>query len=257
MLVQVFKALCVAWTLLFCSALFAQCKSTVATHLIHIKKIIDGDTLILDDGARIRLIGINAPEIKNKKYHRKAEPFADQAKRTLTQLLQHRPIKATYDTERKDKYQRHLLHLYNAKQQNINALMLEKGMAFLASTPPNVALVECYQLAQRNAQKKKNGLWKHAPIHASAIKRPKYTKGFISAQGIITDITRTKKSIWLTLSPQTTIRIAKRDWKWFDSLPIETWLQQSAMVNGYFHWYNDQAVIMLRHPSMISLALSK
>jgi hypothetical protein len=71
-----------------------------AQQWFRVKWVIDGDTIVLDDGRHVRYIGINAPEIAHdahfigsKQKPRKAEPFGDAAKK-YNQFL--RPSEAVF-----------------------------------------------------------------------------------------------------------------------------------------------------------------
>jgi endonuclease YncB( thermonuclease family) len=52
---------------------------------VKVRHVVDGDTLRLEDGRSVRLIGLNAPELGRK--GRAAEPFAEAARRRLRELV--------------------------------------------------------------------------------------------------------------------------------------------------------------------------
>jgi endonuclease YncB( thermonuclease family) len=69
----------------------------------YIKRVIDGDTLVLDDGRHVRLLGINAPELK-KKGQKHPERFAVEASDRLGHLVcGERKVKLEYDLQDKNK----------------------------------------------------------------------------------------------------------------------------------------------------------
>ena len=63
-----------------------------------VKQVYDGDTVLLEDGRRVRYLGINAPEFR--------EPFYLKAKRFNESLVQGREIRLEFDVERADAYDR-------------------------------------------------------------------------------------------------------------------------------------------------------
>ncbi|HKJ23067.1 MAG TPA: thermonuclease family protein, partial [Gammaproteobacteria bacterium] len=78
----------------------------------HVAYVYDGDTVRLDDGRRIRLIGVDTPEIAHD--GNPAQPFALAARQFLIDLLHQSggDVRLRYGPERKDHYHRTLAHLY-------------------------------------------------------------------------------------------------------------------------------------------------
>ena len=64
----------------------ALCPAPQGLELQRVAQVIDGDTLRLDDGRSVRMIGLNTPERGRK--GRSAEPFAEQATRNLRALVE-------------------------------------------------------------------------------------------------------------------------------------------------------------------------
>jgi endonuclease YncB( thermonuclease family) len=91
---------------------------------LHVARVIDGDTLDLDNGDRIRLVQIDAPEAKGECYGKKAG-------RVLSKLL---PVGTEVHVVRDprldniDRYGRKLRYVFN-KQKNINLVLVQKGAA--------------------------------------------------------------------------------------------------------------------------------
>lgn len=72
-------------------------------------KVIDGDTVALENGPRVRLLGINAPEVPHRDHA--GEPFGEEAKARLNSLLKGKRVFLHYDDKRLDRYQRQLAYL--------------------------------------------------------------------------------------------------------------------------------------------------
>ncbi len=89
--------------------------------------VIDGDTVILDGGERVRLIGVDAPEIPHGK--RPGEAGGYEASRYLRGLVEGKTITLKYDEEAKDSYGRTLGYLYLGDGKNINEEMIRSGHA--------------------------------------------------------------------------------------------------------------------------------
>jgi len=95
--------------------------------------VIDGDTIgVSIDGKeeRVRLIGIDAPEIVNEKENKKAECFADEATEKLKELILNKNVKLVNDniSDDKDKYNRLLRYVY-LDDLDVNAELVKIGYA--------------------------------------------------------------------------------------------------------------------------------
>jgi micrococcal nuclease len=126
-------------------------------HYLHVIKIFDGDTVsVLVDGKqeKVRLIGIDAPEMGQK-------PWGENAKSYLETLLSSSAgkIKLEYDIETRDQYGRLLAYMWTQDNRHVNLLMLENGYAMLYTFPPNVKHVEEFRAAQTKAREKEIGIW--------------------------------------------------------------------------------------------------
>lgn len=103
-----------------------------------VKKVIDGDTIELNDGERVRLVGINAPEL----YHDSPEAGALEAKEFLENLC---PPGSTIglnvdDMKPHDYYGRTLAVVYafvEGEWINVNAELLRRGFAKILYIPPS------------------------------------------------------------------------------------------------------------------------
>lgn len=123
----------------------------------------DGDTVsisikslfgIVIGTEKVRLIGIDAPEIKQ-------EPWGRRAKKHLKKLINESggSVYLEYDLDRRDKYGRILAYLWDKKGRMINEKMVEDGYATVLTIPPNVKYVKRFIEAQQMARKNKAGMW--------------------------------------------------------------------------------------------------
>ena len=87
-----------------------------------VARVIDGDTIILNSGERVRLLGINSPEITHK------EKYSLEAKRYLKNLVENKTVKL--EEEGTDRYGRTLAYIF-FENKNINKIMIENGLANL------------------------------------------------------------------------------------------------------------------------------
>jgi micrococcal nuclease len=85
-----------------------------------VERIIDGDTIVVENNTHIRLLGINTPE--------KGEQYSNEARNFLSELILNKTIRIEYGKERYDKYKRTLAYvILNGK--NINIELIRNGFA--------------------------------------------------------------------------------------------------------------------------------
>jgi endonuclease YncB( thermonuclease family) len=123
-----------------------------------VKWVADGDTIYLEDGRAVRLIGVNAPEVAHN--DRPSEPFGETAKQVLTRHLKNRKVRLEWDQERKDHYGRSLAHVFDQQNQLISQIMVQKGLAHVLYHKNNTCYFDDLLKKQQMAMTKKKGFWK-------------------------------------------------------------------------------------------------
>lgn len=104
---------------------------------------------------RVRLIGIDAPELGQ-------EPWGRKAKKHLKKLISESDwvVNVEFDVEQRDKFGRLLGYLWNRRSKAmINQQMVEDGYAVLFTFPPNIKYSESFSEAQQRAYSKRLGIW--------------------------------------------------------------------------------------------------
>ncbi|HDZ56799.1 MAG TPA: thermonuclease family protein [Pseudomonas xinjiangensis] len=233
------------------------CVMPVGAEPVTSRFVIDGDTLELGDGRRVRLIGINAPE--TGKQGKPSEPFANAAKTRLQTLVQAADIRLVVGVEAKDRYGRTLGHLFDADGKNIEEQLLRDGMGFALAVPPNLALIQCHGDAERHARQIKQGVWQQSPVIEAAQVRK---GGFQIITGRIESTSRAGGYVWLELDGSVVLRVGKRDRHYFGSLELDGLLGRRVEARG---WVIDRRgnssvkagykpfMLPLRHPVMLEL----
>lgn len=121
-----------------------------AGELVRVKRVYDGDTVLLEDGRKVRYLGINAPEFQ--------EPFYLKAKRSNESLVMGREIRLEFDQERTDSYGRVLAYVY-AGNEMVNAKLVQEGLAHAFFIGPNRRHHALLLRLQAEAQQRKVGIW--------------------------------------------------------------------------------------------------
>lgn len=128
----------------------SECGPTTAT----VARVIDGDTIELDSGERVRYLMIDAPESTTE-----TECFGPEAKLLNEMLVADKQITLRYDQACTDDYDR-LLAYVEVSGQEVNKLMLERGYACVLHIPPNGDdVVAEYDALEYEAQMLDKGLW--------------------------------------------------------------------------------------------------
>ncbi len=115
----------------------------------------DGDTLMLESGEWVRLIGIDAPE--------KGEEVYDDSKHKLEDLVLERKVVLEKDVSEKDKYGRLLRYVY-VNNESVNVIMLEQGMARADFYEPDTKYQEEFLDAEMEARNNGLGIWRYEEI---------------------------------------------------------------------------------------------
>ena len=138
---------------------------------ILVTRAVDGDTLLLESGERVRLIGIDTPEMHESQKLYKDSQRAKQDIATIKalgrrayeftrNLVENKRVRLEFDVEKKDQYGRMLAYVYLKDGAFLNAKIIEEGYASLMTYPPNVKYVETFQKLYREARENQRGLWK-------------------------------------------------------------------------------------------------
>jgi len=218
-----------------------------------VARIIDGDTVILRDGRHVRFIGINTPEIGRK--GKSSQPYAHAAKRELEKIInKERAIGLVFDQERYDKYKRLLAHVYLDKHTSISALLLRQGLATTLVIPPNIALLDCYRLAEREARVAGHGIWGLEAYQAkSSLSLVRSAKGYTIITGIVEKVGTNRRGFWLDLKGLLSLKINKDDMAYFSGYKLRGLVGKSVTVRGWIHRNKWGLWMRIRHPAAIEV----
>ncbi|MCD6156606.1 MAG: thermonuclease family protein [Candidatus Atribacteria bacterium] len=130
-----------------------------------VEEVIDGDTIKLKSGERVRYIGIDTPELKGK--DGKPEFYAWEAKEANRKLVEGKKVKLEFDVEKRDRYGRLLAYVY-VDGLMVNEWLVANGYARAVVFPPNVKYEEHFRRLEDEAQELGLGIWRDITKNAPA-----------------------------------------------------------------------------------------
>jgi endonuclease YncB( thermonuclease family) len=232
----------------------ADCPTDRTSERVKVVHIYDGDTVKLSDGRRLRLIGIDTPEVNHE--GKPAQALAEPARAALKELLDrhNRILLLRHGKEPRDHYGRLLAHAFLDDGSNVAAQLLERGLATTLVVPPNTWGQDCYRSREDAARAARRGLWALAdyqPLESRSL--PPATRGFRLVRGRVTEIRRSRHSVWLDLEGPLVIKVDRRDLVNFEPGFPEDLLDRRIEARGWIRKDDRGLRLNLRHPAAISV----
>lgn len=118
--------------------------------------VADGDTIQLETGEFVRLIGIDAPETGEGKTTRACGGV--EARDFLAKELTNKTVTLIRDVSQTDRYHRLLRYVYS-DSRFMNEELVRLGYAKVKEYPPDIGQQELLEKAQTEAQREHRGIW--------------------------------------------------------------------------------------------------
>lgn len=127
-----------------------------------VMRVVDGDTIEMEGGEKVRLIGVDAPE--SVKPHSAVECFGKEASQWLKMTLEGKTVQLEKDTSERDRYGR-LLRYVLLDGELVNELLVRSGYARAVAYPPDTREQDQLEQAETEARAQSIGIWdpKHCP----------------------------------------------------------------------------------------------
>lgn len=216
-----------------------------------VKKVYDGDTVLLRNGKKVRFLGINTPEVEGR--NKSAQAGGEAAKKWLQNKLKNKKIRLEKDVEKKDKYGRLLAYIFTEDKQNINLELVKRGLATVNIHPPNLKYSNELLAAESNAEKGGLGVWRYSDYavkSASKIKGSRF-KGWQRVTGTVRDIHQSRKYIYLNLTDTFALKIQRSSKAYFPD--IDSYLGKVIEGRGWINKNKSRYNMFIRHSSAIKL----
>ncbi|MCW9035159.1 MAG: thermonuclease family protein [Rhodospirillales bacterium] len=124
-------------------------------------EVVDGDTVRLEDGRQVRLVGLQAPKLPLGRKGFKKWPLADESKKMLENLCLNRQVQLHFGGTAMDRHSRILAHLITEDGTWIQGEMLRQGMARVYTFPDNRSVIDKMLKAEKEARHNNRGIWQH------------------------------------------------------------------------------------------------
>lgn len=249
-------------------SLNASAKEQTAETFAHggkaqIVEVIDGDTVGLDDGRQVRLVGIQAPKLLLSRRHSKPWPMAAQAKQALEEMALRRAVHLRYGGESIDRHGRVLAHLFLDDGVWLQGEMLKKGLARVYTFPDNRSNAAAMYALETTARRQGLGIWSD-PFYA--VLTPSTAGGrvgeFQLVEGAVLNAAKAKGSVYLNFGADWrkdfTIMIRAKALRAFlkanaDPLSLKG---KYIRVRGWLKYYNGP-LVEATHPEQIEIISSR
>jgi micrococcal nuclease len=118
-----------------------------------VTRVIDGDTIIITGGSRVRYIGIDTPEV-----YPKLEAFGIEARQANRDLVEGKTVRLERDVSDTDRYGRLLRYVY-VDSIFINAELVRRGLARVKAYPPDTKYHDYLEELETEARQAGRGMW--------------------------------------------------------------------------------------------------
>ena len=236
-----------------CSRAAPECRVDPAGLESHrVQSVIDGDTLRLAGGDKVRLIGINTPEKGGRESP--PEPLAEEATALLASMLGRGDrvlLQAGIDS--RDRHDRRLAHAFDPQGRNIAAELLRRGLGFHVAVSPNFGWLDCLQAAEQEAASAGRGVWSLDVYDALAVGRlAPGQRGFVRIRDRVTHVSFKDNGWWVQLGGKVGLRIKPADQHHFRRSALRALEGREVEARGWLvSMPGDWWMMNLGHPAML------
>ena len=126
--------------------------ASTATNTISVTIVIDGDTVVISSGEKVRYIGIDTPEVFPE------EAFGQEATKANRELVLGKSVRLEKDISETDKYDRLLRYVW-VDDTMVNVELVRRGLAVAKAYPPDTKYRALLEAAESEAKLVGRGMW--------------------------------------------------------------------------------------------------
>ncbi len=219
--------------------------------------IVDGDTVVLQDGREVRLVGLQAPKLALGRRNFEDWPMAAEARTALMALVANKEVSLSYGGRREDRYGRLLAHLHLADGRWVQGAMIAQGMARVYSFSDNRTCVRDLLRLETQAREVQTAIWSDPYYSVLMADRPEkllsYTDSFQLVEGIVQSAAFVRGRLYLNFGDDWrddfTVTVAPSDARQFPQ-DLELYRGARIRVRGWIKSYNGPEIVVT-HPEQI------
>lgn len=259
-----FKALLLLWACLLASAtdadttaqalpddvVWPSCISGLLSERATVERVTDGDTVVLTDQRRVRLIGINSAELNAQapKLKKAAQQAADKLKTWLPRGVS---VVLYLGDEPHDRHGRVLAHVIRANDGlAVAQLMVKSGLALQSAVAPTTRCTTDFVKHENQAIEANLGLWKIRDLMSiSATEFKSDHLGFKLISGTVTSVKKQKRYTQFLLDNNFEVKVRP---KLANQLSLQSLIGHKVEVRGWPSHKSKQAFLWLQHAANLS-----
>ncbi|HYC05797.1 MAG TPA: thermonuclease family protein [Azospirillaceae bacterium] len=226
---------------------------------VRVRGVVDGDTVELDDGTEVRLVGTQAPKLALGRRNFPDWPLSPESRDALARLARGRTVTLHTGGTPRDRHGRALAHLVRDDGLWLQGEMLRSGWTRLYTFPDNRAAAAEMRAAEAQARKKRANIWAH-PFYA--VRTPdrlaEDMDTFQLVEGRVARSARVRDRIYVNFGrdyrDDFTVEIERRHWRDFEAAGLDPLSLggRRVEVRGWIGERNGP-VIQATHPEQMAV----
>lgn len=225
-----------------------------------VSSVVDGDTVVLDDGRRVRLVGIQTPKLPLGRVGFKAWPLGTEAKAHLESLVLGKAVALYLPPQPMDRHGRVLAHLVRSSDQLwVQGAMLKTGLARVYTFHDNRVLAPEMMTLEGQARADQAGMWGLPYYALRSADNARHDVGtFQIVEARVMDAARIRDRVYLNFGADWrtdfTVKVRRRNEKAFKKIDIDLMALKGrrVRVRGWIKSENG-AMIELDHPERLEI----
>jgi micrococcal nuclease len=222
--------------------------------------VVDGDTVVLESGKEVRLVGIMAPKLSLGRDWLADQPLSHEARAALAALVEGREVTLAYGGTRHDRHGRILAHLFLDDGTWVQGWMLEHGLARVYSFADNRGAVPAMLALEETARQDGLGIWaeRFYAVRDAANPAGVPLDSFELVEGVVMDAAAVDRRIFLNFgqdwASDVTATISPADRGSFRATTLDPLALEGKRVRirGWTSWRNGPS-ITVDHPEQIEI----
>jgi len=222
----------------------ADCLSDRVPELAEVGKVTDGDTLVLNNGQRVRIIGINTLELNAQS--RASRASARAATDELRSLISSRKISLLNGPESHDQHGRRLAHVLNEAGIDVGSELIRRGHGTAIAVAENTLCADHHFALEEVARNKGLGIWDEpSDWFVDTERLGRKSRGFKLMTTTVTSINTKGNRQVIRFSNGITATLGKH---WPVAPPNKSWVGKRVEIRGWVGGKAGKPKLTLHHP---------